>query len=205
MKKAIFVVLILWLAAILIGCADTNVVEIVELTQKEKLLVSALSDQTAVFEYRLDGKTYKWLSMWAQRYEYGEHKETIELHPACEVIKGGNIILSLFREVEDVSPQMLNIFIMQEGMISSQFNALPDIAAVSEQGRAMQTAKLVEIPDSGNVVLMVIHTPGEHGVSPLSESFLTDYENRIDEISAYGIAYVVGCTFSDDLPEGLSD
>jgi hypothetical protein len=204
MKKARLVILIAVLAALLIGCADTNVVESVELAAKEKLLVSALSDQTAVLEYRLDGKTYKWLSMWAQRYEYGELKQTIDINTACEVKKGGNIVLSMFREVKDVSPEMLNVFILQDGVISSQFNALPDIADLSAQGRAMQTAIQTQIPESGDVVLMVIHTPGEDGVSPLSQSFLTDYESHIEEISAYENAYIVGCTFSDKLPEGLS-
>lgn len=205
MKKAFFVVLLIMLGALLIGCVDTNVVEAVELTAKEELLVSALSEQTAVFEYRLDGETYNWLSLWAQRYEYGELKETIDLRPACEVSEGGNIVLSIFREVENVSPQMLNVFILQDGVISSQFNALPDIADLSAKGRAIQTSQLVEIPESGDVVLTVIHTPGEDGVCPLSESFLTDYKSHIDEISAYGNAYIVGCTFSIKAPEGLLD
>lgn len=196
MKKTLCVVLIAMLAALLIGCADTNVVESVELTAKEELLIFALSDQTAVFEYRMDGETYNWLSLWAQRYEYGGLKETIDLHPACGVIKGGNIVLSVFREVEDVSPEMYNVFILQDGAISSQFNALPDIADLSAKGRAIQTSQLVEIPESGDVVLTVIHTPSGDGVSPLSQSFLTDYESHIDEISAYESAYIVGCTFS---------
>jgi|GEM_PF-2687982 len=205
MKKARFIVLIAVLAALLIGCADTNVVESVELTAKEKLLVSALSDQTSVFEYRLDGKTYKQLTMWAQRFEYGELKQTIDLNTACEVKKGGNIVLSIFREVKNVSPEMLNVFILQDGVITSQFNALPDLADIGVQGRATQTAKLTEIPESGNVVLMVIHTPGEDGVSPLSQSFLTDHQSHIDEIAAYESAYIVGCTFSDERPEDVSD
>jgi len=204
MKKALFVVLIAALATLLIGCADTNVLESVELAAKEKLLVSALSDQTAVFEYRLDGKTYKWLSLWAHRYEYGELKQTIDLNLAREVKKGGNIVLSVFREVKDVSPEMLNVFILQDGVISSQFNVLPDIADIGAKGRAVQTAKLAEIPESGNVVMVVIHTPSEDGVSPLSQSFLTDHESHIEEISAYESAYIVGCTFSDELPESLS-
>ena len=205
MKKARIVILIAVLAALLTGCAKANAVEAVELTANEELLVFALSDQTAVFEYRLDGETYNWLSLWAQRYEYGELKETIDLHPACGVIKGGNIVLSVFREVEDVSPEMYNVFILQDGAISSQFNALPDIADITAQGRAIQTSQLVEIPESGDVVLTVIHTPGEDGVCPLSESFLTDHESHIDEISAYGSAYIVGCTFSIELPEELLD
>lgn len=205
MKKARIVILIAVLAALLTGCTKANVVEAVELTAKEELLVFALSDQTAVFEYRLDGETYNWLSLWAKQYEYGELKETIDLHPACGVIKGGNIVLSVFREVEDVSPEMYNVFILQDGAISSQFNALPDIADITAQGRAIQTSQLVEIPESGDVVLTVIHTPGEDGVCPLSESFLTDYESHIDEISAYKSAYIVGCTFSIELPEELLD
>lgn len=205
MKKARFIVLIAVLAALLIGCADTNVVESVELTAKEKLLVSALSDQTSVFEYRLDGKTYKQLTMWAQRFEYGELKQTIDLNTACEVKKGGNIVLSIFREVKNVSPEMLNVFILQDGVITSQFNALPDLADIGVQGRATQTAKLTEIPESGNVVLMVIHTPGEDGVSPLSQSFLTDHQSHIDEIAAYKSAYIVGCTLSDERPKDVSD
>lgn len=205
MKKARIVILIAVLAALLTGCAKANVVEAVELTAKEELLVFALSDKTAVFEYRLDGETYGWLSMWAQQYEYGELKDTIDLRPACEVNEGGNIVLSVFRKVEDVSPEMYNVFILQDGAISSQFNALPDIADITAQGRAIQTSQLVEIPESGDVVLTVIHTPSSDGVCPLSESFLTDYESHIDEISAYGSAYIVGCTFSIKAPEGLLD
>ncbi len=205
MKKARFIILIAVFAALLFGCAEPNVVESVELTAKEKLLVSALSDQTAVFEYQLDGKTYKGLSMWAQRYEYGKFIETIDLRNACGVNKGGNIVLTIFREVKNVSPEMFNVFILQEGVISSQFNVLPGIADLRAQGLTTQMVMQVEIPESGKVVLMVLHTPGKDGVIPLSQSFMTDHESYTDEICAYESAYIVGCTFSEQLPEGLSD
>ena len=33
----------------------------------------------------------------------------------------------------------------------------------------------------------------------------TDFKSHIDEISAYKSAYIVGCTFSIELPEELLD
>lgn len=205
MKKTRLVAAILCLVALLIGCAPTNVVESVALNVKEQRLVSALTDQTAVFEYRLDGEIYNWLSLWARRFEYGELTETIDLHPACEVEKGGDIVLSVFRGVEDVAPKMFNVFILQDDVVSSQFNALPDIAELGENGQAVQTALSATIPESGNVVLMVLYTSGENGIQPLSEGFIADYEGHIEEISAYETTYILGCTFASELPDGLSD
>ena len=200
MKRAILFGLAMGLALVLFGCGSAiGSVGPVNLTDREKLLLSALSDKSFVFEYSLDTEKYPWMTVWVEEYRNGEKMDDEDVEMSCGAVAGGTLILTMPRTDGDA---VMNAAISQSNPRITRDDLIPDLAESAKSSScSWGEFPAAQIPESGKVPLVILRYNGEDRFVVLSDAFYRDYENHIDEIRDDDTVYIIGCTFSDAAPD----
>ena len=196
MKRAVLFGLALALAMVLFGCgSSTGSVGPVNLTDREKLFLSALSDKPFVFEYSLDTGKYPWMTVWVEEYRHGEKTDIEDVNMSCGTEAGGMLMLTMPRTDGDA---VMNAAISQSTALFTRNDFIPDLAESAKKSScSWGEFPAAQIPESGKAPLVILRYNGEGSFVVLSDTFYRDYENHIDEISDDDTVYIIGCTFSD--------
>ncbi len=184
--------------AALCGCGAKPAVTSAALTEREKALLSAQSEQCFVFDY--SAGEWQWASLWAEEYRKGEKAGTYELSAwSLDMDDKGTIVLYIPRTNGEDSKQ-LNLTVMQGGAIYSRADVIQEFGEIyNEGGVAWQTCPSGDIPESGKKVLLCIRCC-PNGFSPLGDLFI-DYEAGLEELADDEASYIIGVTFSGEQPK----
>jgi hypothetical protein len=200
MRRAILSSLVLCLALFLFGCGQaSNSVGPLKLTDREELLISALSERSFVFEYDLDTGKYSWIMVWVEEYQNGEKTESEDMNMSCGAESKGMLILTIPRSDGEVT---MNAAVSQASALYTRSDLIPDMAeSVKKSSCSWGEFPATMIPESGKAPLAILRYNGADGFTVLSDAFYRDYENNIDEISDDDTVYIIGCTFTDIAPD----
>lgn len=77
MKRIFVLLLAMPIAITLVSCSQKetkaeNTISVANLTNREEAILSITSDNSSVFEFQLDNRKYKQLSLWVEKYELGK-------------------------------------------------------------------------------------------------------------------------------------
>ncbi|SES35555.1 hypothetical protein [Psychrobacillus sp. OK032] len=195
MKKVVIGVSLVLLLLFLGACNNetklNNALTEVQLTDREKFLLSATSDQSFVFDFHADSK-YKQISVWVDQYEFGKLVGEKIIHLTMDIEENGTLIFSTFENIGEEENVKFNISVKSNN--ASGGNSRTHVERMTNQS-TRGSNPLEEIPINGNVVLATISKSNGNGMSSLSSEFYTDLDNRLGEISNYDVVYVLKSEF----------
>lgn len=193
MKKIIYLAMV---TLVLSGCVmATNTIVLTELTDRENAILSTTSNQSFVFDFTIDSE-YKQVSLWIEKYEYGELVDEGR-NMTTEVMEQGSII---FTTLQSESIENQTIFTIgvndNEGTVSGRSSDL-----VSDKGSDDRFVVAGSISEEINItseeiVLASIAYSREEGVSSFSPDFYTNVERRHRKLEEYEVTYLLVSKFS---------
>lgn len=198
MKKILVLFAALILCVSLAGCqTPQNTVSAVQLGDREKLLVSATTDGSFVFDFSVDD-SYTWLSVWVEQYIFGKKVQNPAAKFSCGAQRVGTIVVYMNQTDNAAAhPQMLNFFVQSGTGKYSQLNAVRDIGdTVKDTTANWAVNDTGAIPVSGSMALGCIRFSKTGAFAELSDEFFKDFSNRLDEIKGDDVTYVIRCAFS---------
>lgn len=194
MKKIIVLLLSVLILLSSSGCAQRITVSS-NTTADEALLLSALAKSSFKFEY--SGAEGYWMTVWMERYEYGELVESKPNMLACSCDEGGQIIFFSHKTANPEEPEMLNIVVSQGGVISDKMDVM--------QFNSPDTGRFCQYPTQdisfadGRVVLLFVEYY-EDAANAVGSEFFTDYQVHCDAIAEMPDVVLLGCEFTTEQP-----
>ena len=198
MKRILALISSVLLCIALAGCqTPQNTITAVRLDEREKLLVSATTDGSFVFDFNVD-ETYTWLSVWVEQYIFGKKVANPAAKISCGAQRYGTIVVYMNQTDNAAAhPQMLNFFVQSGTNKYSQLNAVRDIdQTVRDTSARWSPNDKGTIPASGDMVLGCIRFSKAGTFSELSDEFFRDHKNHLDEIKGDDVTYIIRCGFS---------
>lgn len=157
------------------------------LTEREKSLLSTTSEVSFVFDFNVD-ESFKQVSVWVDRYEFGQLEVENINHITTDIDKKGMITFSTTQIPGDEDKSIFKTFTNGGGSTSLQ---KMERAKQGTWGSNPNT----NIPISGEKVLAVISFSNGDGMSSLPEEFYEDVENNLDKIKDYDAVYILRSEF----------
>ncbi|TQR04797.1 hypothetical protein [Psychrobacillus soli] len=181
-----FVLLLLFLIACENNTKLDNTLSKVNLSDREKILLSSASDESFVFEFQADDK-YKQVSLWVEKYEFGRLTEENIGRMTTEIEENGMLIFSISKMSFD---EEIIIFNMSVGDDASSSKITTHQVLPTESQSIWGSNPLESIPITDQMVLATICYAKGNGMSSPSTEFYAVMDNRIGEIANYDVVYV---------------
>lgn len=181
-----FVLFLLFLIACENNTKLDNTLSKVNLSDREKILLSSASDESFVFEFQADD-SYKQVSLWVDKYEFGKLTEENIGRMTTKIEEKGMLIFSISKMSLD---EAMIIFNMSVGDGASSSKITTHQVLSTESQSIWGSNPLESIPITDQMVLATFCYAKGNGMSSLSTEFYTDMDNRIGEIADYDVVYV---------------
>ncbi|GGA24714.1 hypothetical protein [Psychrobacillus lasiicapitis] len=193
MKKVLISSIVLFL--LLLGACTNkttlnNALSEVQLTDREKFLLSSTSEQSFVFDFQADQK-YKQISVWVDQYAFGKLVGEKINRLTMDIDEKGTLI---FTTSQNVAEEKVKFNIGVQSKSASGKNSMTQREKTTNQS-IWGSNPSEEIPIDGIIVLASISSSNGHGMSSLSPAFYTDFENHLAEIANYDVVYVLKSEF----------
>ncbi|OLS37127.1 hypothetical protein BTR22_10625 [Alkalihalophilus pseudofirmus] len=198
MKKLITTVLLA--AFVLSACGNndvpSNTIVNAELTEREKTILSATTDQTFIFDFTT-GSEFNELDVWIEKYEFGKLVDEPIGHIRTEIEEKGSIFFTTNQSSVESNEAFFRLGISSNGSTGS--SALSDIIS-NKDSEGMQTVwdtlnEEIDITNDELVLGSICYSWDEAGMSSLSSEFYHDVEGRMHEIEKYEVVYLLRSKF----------
>lgn len=204
MKKFVFILVMMLVVPSFTACDDTgktntNVIADAQLTDKEKILLSVGSNKYFAFDFNVDSK-YKWVEVWADRYEHGKKVSNIgKLATGLSASKGNMIIAAVEENEKGTSEWTLAINAggsLSKAETNQEYKVKEDSSIASSM--SVNNSK-ISIGDKEIVLANVCYrVSGEEATfRSLSGEFYDNPEAHMEEIAEYDVVYLLKCKFYD--------
>ncbi|TQR21013.1 hypothetical protein [Psychrobacillus vulpis] len=195
MRRILLTFPVVLLAIALWGCtnntlADNGVFE-VELTDREEFLLNTTTDKYFVFDFQVSNG-YKNLSLWVDKYEFGQLVEEEINYLSMNIEKKGTIIFTTSEIMKNPKEFSFNLSISSNGTFSRGNTQLKMPSMVQS---TWGSNPLENNPISDDMILASICYSNGNGMSSLSKEFYTDLDSHLDEIEGYDVVYVLRSKF----------
>ncbi|WP_017472366.1 hypothetical protein [Amphibacillus jilinensis] len=205
MKKLFNMTIVLMVVFIFSACSnDTNAstntnknpntIVDSELTDREEAILSTVSNQSFVFDFNIEDE-YNEVSLWIEKYEFGELIDEQIGHFTTEVVKNGSII---FTSVESEAIQMFNIGVYSNGGTTSIITSdIVSTKGVEDRSTVWENnSEEIDVEDEEIVLASIGFSWDEDSMVSFSSEFYSDNERRIEELENYGVVYLLKSKFT---------
>ena len=196
--KRLFMIVAL-LASVLSACvsnnANSNIISVAELTERENAILSTTSDKSFVFDFNIDSE-YKEVSVWVEKYVSGKLVDDKISEITTQVEENGSIIFATTNTDASRKQYTINIAISGKGSTDSisQFETnSEDLDAMSSSWNTFQEENY-SIEGEG-VLASIIYSSDDH-MSSLSTDFYKDADNLMNELEDYDVVYLLKAEFN---------
>ena len=203
MKRLRGILLFVLLIFTLIACtrenptnntSTNNMLTVAELTEREMAIISMISNEYAVFDFKQDSK-YKTVSVWIEKYESGK----LNSNPIGSITSGieekGSIMFAMSNSVEDDEQQIIHMGI-SDRIGSSVSSSEVDSSDLDQMSSVWGYTDEERIPEEGEMVLAsVCYSNDKNGISTLDSDFYRDPEGHIGELEIYEVVYLLKVKF----------
>ncbi len=165
-----------------------------ELTDREEAILSTVSNQSFVFDFNIEDE-YNEVSLWIEKYEFGELIDEQIGHFTTEVVKNGSII---FTSVESEAIQMFNIGVYSNGGTTSIITSdIVSTKGVEDRSTVWENnSEEIDVEDEEIVLASIGFSWDEDSMVSFSSEFYSDNERRIEELENYGVVYLLKSKFT---------
>ncbi|MDM5220873.1 hypothetical protein QUF86_09055 [Peribacillus sp. NJ11] len=198
MKKIFLSIIISLLSLSLVACkADgpkpENILSVPELTAREKAILESSSEHSFLIDFKVDD-TYKEMSVWVEKYEFGKLVEDEKGRMTTGVEKNGTIIFTTSKTDDDQDQSMFNTSIQNDdGLISATYPESIDRKDTSVWG----SPDKININSTTKLALASIcYSSGNEGIRSLSTDFYGDMDGHMDELKEYDVVYLLRSEFT---------
>ena len=204
MKKLLSLTLVIMMVFSLTACGNQNnisknTITATKLTERENMLISSISNANFVFDFNVDD-TYNKASLLLERYEFG--KKVVEKTRRVSIdIKNnsGTILFATNMNASGIGENqvLINISINSDGNASAtswieEILKKGEVLFMSESGKN----EMENITISDKIALASICYTDGKGMKSQSADFYNDFENHLNEIEKYNVAYILRCEFT---------
>lgn len=202
MKKFLLCLIAIVFVLSLTACNNiktkTNVISETQLTDREKIFLSAGNNQYFVFDFSVDNN-YKWVKVWVERYDFGRmNSNSSELTAA--LFENEGIILAKVSEFERMKN---NWTIVVNGVTTSTVESSHEYDAIESASlsRVCGTNNSEDILINDNkIVLSSICYNKNNSISPLTDEFYKNPDENKNELEKYDLVYLLKCKFYAENP-----
>ncbi|MFJ7931436.1 hypothetical protein ACIQYG_18130 [Peribacillus sp. NPDC096622] len=198
MKKIFLSIILSLLSFSLVACkADEpkseNNLSIPELTAREKAILENSSEHSFLIDFNVDD-TYKEMSVWVEKYEFGKLVEEEKGRMTTGVEKNGTIIFTTSKTDADQKRSMFNVSIQNDdGTDTVTYPETIDEMDSSVWGSAGK----LKINSTNKLALASIcYSSGNEGIRSLSTDFYGDMDAHMDELKEYDVVYLLRSEFT---------
>lgn len=174
---------------------ESNTIIKAELTDRENAILSTTSNQSFVFDFTIDSE-YKQVSLWIEKYEYGELVDEGR-NITTEVMEQGSIIFTT-SQLETMENQTVFTIGVNDNEGTASGRSFDLVSDKDSDDRFVVAGNISEEINITNeeIVLASIAYSWEEGVSSFSPDFYTNSEHRIKKLEEYEVAYLLVSKFS---------
>ncbi|WP_342603251.1 hypothetical protein [Peribacillus sp. FSL E2-0159] len=198
MKKIILSIIISLLSLSLVACKDNdpkseNNLSVPELTAREKAILENTAEHSFLIDFNVDD-TYKEMSVWVEKYEFGKLVEDEKGRMTTGVEKNGTILFTTSKTDEEQDQSMFNISIQNDGgMTTATYPETIDEKDSMVSGSAGQ----LNINSTKKLALASIcYSSGNEGIRSLSTDFYSDMDGHMEELKEYDVVYLLRSEFT---------
>ncbi|MBT2647751.1 hypothetical protein J7E52_13775 [Bacillus sp. ISL-34] len=198
MKKIFLSIILCLLSFSLIACNANepkpgNNLSIPDLTAREKAILENSSEHSFLIDFNVDD-TYKEMSVWVEKYEFGKLVEPEMGRMTTAVKDNGTIIFTTSKTVAGQNPSMFNISIQNDaGTDTATYPETIDEMDSSVWGSA---GKLKINSTKKLALASICYTSGNEGIHSLSTDFYGDSDSHMDELKKYDVVYLLRSEFT---------
>ncbi|MDQ0226468.1 hypothetical protein [Metabacillus niabensis] len=197
MKRIFVLLLAIPIAITLVSCSQKetkaeNTISVANLTNREEAILSITSDKSSVFEFQLDNRKYKQLSLWVEKYELGKLVNE-EINFMTTEVEGKGTIIFTASQPDDEQNQFEFHIGVESNRSTSSANAVDSLANASPDGvsYSWETNQSISIKNEMVFSSICISKPGAEGMSSLSTEFYQDVDRHIDKLKEYDTVYLL--------------
>ncbi|MED3993192.1 hypothetical protein P4647_00510 [Peribacillus frigoritolerans] len=198
MKKIILSIILSLLPFSLVACKavepkSVNILSVPELTAREKAILENSSEHSFLIDFSVDD-TYKEMSVWVEKYEFGKLVEPEMGRMTTGIEKNGTIIFTTSKTDDDQKRSMFNVSIQNyDGTDTVTYPETNDEMDSSVWGGAGK----LKINSTNKLALASIcYSSGNEGIRSLSTDFYGDTEGHMDELKEYDVVYLLRSEFT---------
>ena len=177
--------------------AKSNTISAAELTERENAILSTTSDKSFVFDFNIDSE-YKVVSVWVEKYEFGELVDDKISSITTQVEGNGSIIFATSKVDDSQKQHTFNIGISGNGSMGSissfDTNSYDLDAMSSVWGNFQEENNSIE----GEVVLASICYSSDGRMSSLTTDFYKDVDGHMNELEDYDVVYLLKAEFKSE-------
>jgi hypothetical protein len=200
MMKRLFLLLITALLILALSACDNsdtkkiNTISTVELTDREYAILSTTSDQSFVFDFKVDNE-YEEVTVWIEKYESGKLIGDKLSSLTTKVKKKGSIIFTTNKTNDNHKELTFNIGVSSNGSIGSvngtdsSTDTLDGMTSVSGTFQGETTLM------AGKAVLASISYSKADSMSTLTPDFYNDTDAHLSELEDYDVVYLLRVEF----------
>ncbi|KAB2334465.1 hypothetical protein F7731_14720 [Cytobacillus depressus] len=199
MKRILFFTMLILLALSLVACDDShsnlkiNTVSNANLTEREKVILSNTSDQSFVFDFKVDDK-FKEVAVWVEKYESGKLVGEVN-RISMEIKNKGTIIFSTSHTTEESNHTLFTVTIDSDGGTGSGWSP-ETIIKEDGLGAVWGSNPLGETSIQGKMVLASIcYSTSKEGISSLPTDFYNNIDSHMNELKNYDVVYLLRSEF----------
>ncbi|MFS0880779.1 hypothetical protein [Metabacillus niabensis] len=197
MKRIFVLLLAIPITITLVSCSQKetkaeNTISVANLTNREEAILSITSDNSSVFEFQLDNRKYKQLSLWVEKYELGKLVNE-EINFMTTEVEGKGTIIFTASQPDDEQNQFEFHIGVESNRSTSSANAVDSLANASPDGvsYSWETNPSISIKNEMVFSSICISKPGAEGMSSLSTEFYQDVDRHIDKLKEYDTVYLL--------------
>ncbi|MBO0999674.1 hypothetical protein IOC57_18255 [Bacillus sp. SD075] len=198
MKKIFLSITLSLLSLFLVACKandqkSENNLSVPELTAREKSILENTAEHSFLIDFNVDD-TYKEMSVWVEKYEFGKLVEDEKGRMTTGVEKNGTIIFTTSKTDGGQDQSMFNISIQNDdGTDTVTYPETIDEMDSSVWGSAGQ----LNINRTSKLALASIcYSSGNEGIRSLSTDFYGDMDGHMDELKGYDVVYLLRSEFT---------
>ncbi|ASS95144.1 hypothetical protein [Peribacillus simplex] len=198
MKKIFLSIILSLLSLSLVACKandpkSENNLSVPELTAREKAILENTAEHSFLIDFNIDD-TYKEMSVWVEKYEFGKLVEDEKGRMTTGVEKNGTIIFTTSKTDEEQDQSMFNISIQNDdGITTATYPETIDEKDSSVSGSAGQ----LNINSTNKLALASIcYSSGNEGIRSLSTDFYGDMDGHMEELKEYDVVYLLRSEFT---------
>lgn len=198
MKKIILSIILSLLSFSLVACkADDqkseNILSVPELTAREKAILENSSEHSFLIDFSVDD-TYKEMSVWVEKYEFGKLVEPEMGRMTTGIEKNGTIIFTTSKTDDDQKRSMFNVSIQKDD--GTDTVTYPEKIAKKDASVSGSPDKIVIKKDNKPVLASICYSSNQEGIRSLSTDFHGDTEGHMDELKEYDVVYLLRSEFT---------
>ncbi|CAH0192447.1 hypothetical protein [Peribacillus simplex] len=198
MKKIFLSIILPLLSFSLVACKvndpkSGNYLSVPELTAREKAILENSSEHSFLIDFNVDD-TYKEMSVWVEKYEFGKLVEPEMGRMTTAVKDNGTIIFTTSKTDDDQDQSMFNISIQtDDGTDTATYPETIDKMESSVWGSPSK----FNIANTKKLALASIcYSSRDEGIHTLSNGFYNEMDRHMEELKEYDVVYLLRSEFT---------